>query len=134
MLNVTIMTGRLVGDPELRQTQGGISVASFRIAVKRDFVKTGDDDTDFFDVVAWCATAEFISKFFKKGSMIQVAGRLQNRHWTDKHDQTRTSTELVVDRAYFGDSKVKDDDDGIDPFEDGENPANSMPPDFDPFG
>lgn len=137
MLNLTVLTGRLVNDPELRQTQSNIPVASFRVAVRRDFVKKGDGDTDFFDVVAWRGTAEFVNKYFKKGSMIQLVGRLQNRHWKDKHDQARVSTELVADKAYFGESKGKDDDNGgppdaIDPFG-GNDFSSDAPAGFDPF-
>jgi single-strand DNA-binding protein len=113
MLNITAMTGRLVETPELRHTKGEeISVTSFRIAVKRDFARKDDADTDFFDVVAWRSTAEFICKYFKKGSLIQLYGRLQNRAWIDKYEQNRVTAELVVERAYFGDSKDKDDTGG----------------------
>ncbi len=118
MLNLTVLTGRLVETPELRQTKNdSIPVTSFRIAVKRDF---GENDTDFFDIVAWRSTAEFICKHFKKGSLIQLSGRLQNRIWKDKHEQNRVTAEVHVERAYFGDSKDKSDtgggDDGFDPF------------------
>ncbi len=121
MLNLTVLTGRLVETPELRQTKNdSIPVTSFRIAVKRDFAKNNENDTDFFDIVAWRSTAEFICKHFKKGSLIQLSGRLQNRIWKDKHEQNRVTAEVHVERAYFGDSKDKSDtsggDDGFDPF------------------
>jgi single-strand DNA-binding protein len=110
MLNVCTFTGRLVEDPELRSTKAdSISVTSLRLAVRRDFARKGEPDSDFFDVVAWRATAEFICKYFQKGMMISVSGRLQNRQWTDKHDQKRVSAELVAEHAWFADSKPKDD-------------------------
>jgi single-strand DNA-binding protein len=119
MLNQCTLTGRLVAEPELRSTvKDGISATSARIAVSRDYVKEGETDTDFFDVVAWRATAEFICKYFGKGSMITVTGRLRNRRWEDKQGQKRTATELVAERVYFADSKKKDD---------GENRAPALP-------
>ena len=91
MLNSVHYIGRLVETPELRQTQSNLAVTSFRLAVQRDFAKKGEDDTDFFDVVAWRATAEFICKHFQKGKLICVRGRNQVRHWTDK-ERKRTAT------------------------------------------
>lgn len=114
MLNRAIMMGRLCADPELRRTQNQISVCSFRIAVDRDYAKDKEKETDFFDVVAWRATAEFICKYFTKGRMIVVDGRMQTRSWTDKEGGKRVSTELVADNAYFGDSK-RDADSGGQP-------------------
>ena len=108
MLNRIIMTGRLVADPELRRTQSGVSVTSFRIANDRDYGKGDEKETDFFDVVAWRATAEFICKYFTKGRMISVDGRLQTRSWKDKEGHNRISTEILVDNAYFADSKKDD--------------------------
>ena len=137
MLNITIMTGRLVGAPELRNTNSRIPVTSFRIAVRRDYAKKdGDDDTDFFDVVAWRATAEFVCKYFSKGSLITVVGRMENRSWTDKHGQNRVTAELIADNVYFGDSKGRTDGAGdIDPFGvDALNTEGGAPPEFDPFG
>ena len=125
MLNFAIMTGRLVADPELRHTNNETPVASLRIAVGRDFAKKGEDSaTDFFDVVAWRKTAEFVCSYFKKGSLITVVGRMENREWTDKAGQNRISTELVADRAYFGESKRKDSSEHADPFDYGIIPAN----------
>ena len=110
MLNVSILTGRLVEDPELRSTkQDSIPVTSIRLAVRRDFPRKGEQDSDFFDIVAWRSTAEFICKHFKKGSMISVSGRLQNRQWTDKHDQKRVTTELVAEHTWFADARPKED-------------------------
>lgn len=109
MLNRITMTGRLVADPELRRTQTGVAVTSFRIANDRDFSgKDGEKETDFFDVVAWRSTAEFISKYFVKGRLITVDGRLQTRSWIDRDKNKRIAHEIVVDNAYFGDSKRED--------------------------
>ncbi len=107
MLNHIVLMGRLVRDPELRQTQSGISVVSFRIAVDRDYQSRdgGDKQADFIDIVAWRSTAEFVSKYFTKGRMAVVSGRLQVREWTDKENNKRYSTEVVADNVYFGDSK-----------------------------
>lgn len=114
MLNRAIMMGRLCADPELKHTQTQVTVCSFRIAVDRDYSKNGDKETDFFDVVAWRATAEFICKYFTKGRMIVVDGRMQTRPWTDRDGNKRVTTELVADNAYFGDSK-RDADNGGQP-------------------
>lgn len=105
MLNSVKLMGRLVADPELRQTQSGIPVCSIRIAVDRDFLNNGTRETDFFDVVAWRSTAEFISRYFSKGRMIVVDGRLQTRPWTDRDGNKRVSVETVAENVYFGDSK-----------------------------
>ena len=105
MLNRITMTGRLCANPELRTTQNNISVCSFRIANDRDYRRDGETETDFFDAVAWRASAEFICRYFKKGRLITVDGRLQTRTWTDKQGASRTAAEIVVDNAYFGDSK-----------------------------
>ena len=107
MLNRIIIMGRLARDPELRRTQTGTPVASFRLAVDRDFKDktTGERSTDWIDVVAWRATAEFVSRYFTKGRMAVVEGRLQMRDWTDKDGGKRRSAEVVADNVYFGDSK-----------------------------
>ena len=107
MLNRIIIMGRLARDPELRRTQTGTPVASFRLAVDRDFKdkNTGERSTDWIDVVAWRATAEFVSRYFTKGRMAVVEGRLQMRDWTDKEGNKRTAAEVVADNVYFGDSK-----------------------------
>ncbi len=106
MLNKVIIMGRLVKDPELRRTQSGVAVTSFRIAVDRDFKsQDGSKQADFFDVVAWRGTAEFVSKYFTKGRMAVVEGRLQTRDWTDREGGKRVATEIVADNIYFGDSK-----------------------------
>ena len=107
MLNHITLMGRLVRDPELRRTGSGIAVASFCIAVDRDFASKdgGERKADFIDCVAWRQTGEFISKYFAKGRMIVVDGRLEMRDWTDKEGIKRTTAEVIVDNAYFGDSK-----------------------------
>ena len=106
MLNKVIIMGRLVKDPELRRTQSGTAVTSFRIAVDRDFKsQDGSKQADFFDVVAWRNTAEVVSKYFAKGRMAVVEGRLQTRDWTDREGGKRVATEIVADNIYFGDSK-----------------------------
>ena len=107
MLNRIILMGRLARDPELRHTQTGTPVASFRLAVDRDFKDktTGEKATDWIDVVAWRQTAEFVSRFFTKGRLAVVEGRLQMRDWTDRDGNKRTSAEVVADNVYFGDSK-----------------------------
>ncbi len=113
MLNHITIMGRLVRDPELRRTGSGIAVASFRVAVDRDFQSKdgGERKADFIDCVAWRQTGEFISKYFTKGRMIVVDGRLEMRDWTDKDGNKRTTAEIVVANAYFGDSK-RDGDNG----------------------
>ena len=107
MLNHIVIMGRLTRDPELRRTGSGIAVASFTVAVDRDFGGRdgGEKETDFIDCVAWRQTGEFVSKYFTKGSMIVVSGRLQIRNWTDKEGNKRRSAEVVADNVYFGDSK-----------------------------
>lgn len=114
MLNHIVLMGRLVRDPELRRTQSGVPVASFRIAVDRDFGnrETGEREADFIDVVAWRQTGEFVSKYFAKGRMAVVSGRLQMRNWTDNQGNKRTSAEVVADNVYFGDSKRDNDNAG----------------------
>ena len=110
MLNHIVIMGRLTRDPELRYTQSQTPVASFTVAVDRDFGGRdgGEKQTDFIDCVAWRQTAEFVSKYFTKGSMAVVSGRLQIRPWTDKDGHKRTSAEVVADNIYFGDSKRDD--------------------------
>jgi len=110
MLNRITIMGRLTSDPELRHTATGTAVASFGLAVNRDFKEkaTGERTTDFIDVVAWRATAEFVSRYFTKGRMAVVEGRLQIRDWTDKEGNRRRSAEVVADNVYFGDSKPND--------------------------
>ena len=107
MLNHIVLMGRLTRDPELRRTGTGIAVASFSIAVDRDFgsKETGEKETDFIDIVAWRNTAEFVSKYFTKGRMAVVSGRLQIRNWNDKDGNKRRSAEVVANNVYFGDSK-----------------------------
>lgn len=112
MLNHITIMGRLTRDPELRYTQSQTPVASFTLAVDRDFGGRdgGERQTDFIDCVAWRQTAEFVSKYFAKGSMAVVSGRLQIRDWTDRDGGKRRSAEVVVDNIYFGESKRRDGD------------------------
>ena len=106
MLNKIILMGRLTRDPELRRTQSGTAVASFTLAVDRDYKpQDGERETDFIDIVAWRGTGEFVSKYFSKGRMAVVEGRLQVRDWKDKDGAKRRSTEVIADNVYFGDSK-----------------------------
>ena len=103
MLNHITLMGRICNDIELRRTSSGTAVASFTVAVDRDFSK--EKETDFIDIVAWSKTAEFVSKRFSKGRMAVVSGRLQIRSWTDKDGNKRRTAEVVADNIYFGDSK-----------------------------
>lgn len=106
MLNHITIMGRLTRDAELRRTGSGTAVASFTVAVDRDYAAEGQDrETDFIDCVAWRGTGEFVSRYFSKGSMIVVSGRLQERRWTDKEGNKRRNAEVVADSVYFGDSK-----------------------------
>ena len=111
MLNHIVIMGRLTRDPELRRTGSGITVTSFSLAVDRDFGPKdgGERETDFIDCVAWRSTGEFVSKYFTKGSMAVVSGRLQIRDWTDREGGKRRSAEVVADNVYFGESKRRDD-------------------------
>ena len=126
MLNRIIIMGRLVRDPELRTTQSGVSVTSFTLAVDRDFKNrdSGEKSTDFIDVVAWRQTAEFICKYFGKGRMAVVEGRLQIRDWKDRDGNNRRSAEVVADNVYFADSK-RDSAGGSDSY--GAPPAYGAP-------
>ena len=107
MLNNITLQGRLTRDPELRHTGTGLAVTSFSIACERDFAnkETGEKEVDFINCVAWRQTGEFVSKYFNKGAMIILSGRLQMRNWTDDQGNKRTTAEVVVDNVYFGGSK-----------------------------
>ncbi|MBQ6160605.1 MAG: single-stranded DNA-binding protein [Oscillospiraceae bacterium] len=129
MLNHIVLMGRLVRDPELRRTQSGVPVTTFRIAVDRDFGnrETGERDADFIDIVAWRQTGEFVNKYFSKGRMVVVSGRLQMRNWTDNQGNKRTNAEVVADNVYFGDSKRDNDNSGSyngSSYADGNNRSN----------
>lgn len=109
MLNHITIMGRLTRDPELKTTNSGIQVVSFSIASDRDYkADNGERETDFIDIVAWRSTAEFVSRYFTKGRMAVVSGRLQTRSWTDKDGNKRKAVEIVADNVYFGDSKRSD--------------------------
>lgn len=128
MLNKIFIMGRLTRDPELRRTQNGTAVTSFTLAVDRDFKNAdGAKDTDFIDVVAWRNTAEFASKYFAKGRMAVVEGRLQMRDWTDKDGNKRRNAEVLADNIYFGDSRKDAQDGSSQPASGGINVSN---PDF----
>lgn len=107
MYNHVAVMGRLTADPELRSTQSGVAVASFRVAVDRDFKDktTGERGTDFFPVVCWRQTAEFAGRYLTKGRQVTVSGRLQARDYTDREGHKRTITEIVADNVYFADSR-----------------------------
>lgn len=106
MLNTITIMGRMTRNPEIRRTGSGIAVASFAVACERDYApQGGEKETDFIDVVCWRSTAEFVEKYFTKGRMAVVSGRLQIRGWTDKEGNKRRSAEILADRVYFGDSK-----------------------------
>ena len=128
LYHITIM-GRLTRDPELRRTGSGIAVASFTVAVDRDFGGRdgGEKETDFIDCVAWRQTGEFVSKYFTKGRMIVVSGRLQIRNWNDKDGNKRRTAEVVADNVYFGDSR-RDGDNGGSSF--GGNAYSAPAPSF----
>ena len=122
MLNHITLMGRLARDPELRRTGSGIAVASFTLAVDRDYKsQNGEKECDFIDIVAWRNTAEFVSKYFDKGSMAVVSGRLQIRGWTDKEGNKRRSAEVLANSVYFGSSKRSNDSGGYD------RPSNEEP-------
>ena len=112
MLNKVVIMGRFTKDPELRRTGSGTAVTSFSLACDRDFKsQSGDKETDFIEVIAWKNTAEFVSKYFSKGRMAVVEGRLQIRDWTDKSGNKRTTAEVVADNVYFADSKRSESND-----------------------
>lgn len=102
MLNRVVLMGRLVADPELRNTQNGTSVVQFRLAVERDYTPKGQEkQTDFIDIVAWRNTAEFIVKYFEKGQLIALTGTIQTRSYTDRQGNKRIVTEVIADQVYF---------------------------------
>ena len=116
MLNKVVIMGRFTKDPELRRTGSGTAVTSFSLACDRDFKsQSGDKETDFIEVVAWKNTAEFVSKYFSKGRMAVVEGRLQLRDWTDKDGNKRRSAEVVADSVYFADNRRPDGNDTATP-------------------
>ena len=132
MLNKIIIMGRLTRDPELRRTGSGTAVTSFSLACDRDFKsRSGDKETDFIEVVAWKNTAEFASKYFSKGRMAVVEGRLQVRDWTDKAGNKRTTAEVVAYNVYFADSKRSPDSGEVPSYSD---TPSGMTPDFSEIG
>lgn len=132
MLNKVVLMGRITKDPELRRTGSGTAVTSFSLACDRDFKsQSGEKETDFIEVVAWKNTAEFVSKYFSKGRMAVVEGRLQIRDWTDKAGNKRTTAEVVADNVYFADSKRSTDSGAVHSYSD--TPSGMMP-DFSEIG
>ena len=126
MLNKVILMGRLVKDPELRHTASGMAVTSFRLAVDRDYKRPGDEQTaDFFDIVCWDKRAEFASRFFTKGKLVALSGRLQQRSWTDKEGGKRTAVEVTAEELHFAESKRADNTDQEFPPPYGESFARS---------
>lgn len=122
-LNRIIIMGRMTKDPELRRTNTGTAVTSFTLAVDRDFKnQSGEKETDFIGVTCWRNTAEFVSKYFGKGRMAVAEGRLQNREWTDKDGNKRTTAEVVADNVYFADSKQSRSD-----YDESDAPAPAAP-------
>ena len=130
MLNHITIMGRLTADPEMRRTNSGVAVTSFTIACDRDFGNNGEKETDFVEVVCWRNTAEFASKYFSKGRMAVVSGRLQLRKWEDKNGNKRTTAEIVADNVYFGDSKNDNSNynSGFTGFAKAENAHNNFTP------
>ena len=127
MLNHITIMGRLTRDPEMRSTQNGAAVANFTLAVERDFKADGGaKETDFIECVAWRNTAEFVSKYFTKGRMAVVSGRLQLRKYKDKDGNNRTVAEVVADNVYFADSKKEETNGGYDTPAPDNFPANSF--------
>ena len=126
MLNHIVLMGRLTRDPELRRTQSGVPVVSFTLAVDHDVPnkETGERGVDFIDIVAWRQTGEFVSKYFAKGRMAVVSGRLQMRNWTDNQGNKRTSAEVVADNVYFGESKRSREESGGAPRSGNDNNSN----------
>ena len=126
MLNLTVMTGRMVETPELKTTANNVSVTVFRIAVSRNYKVNEEYPTDFFNVVAWRGTAEFAAKYFKKGDLLSVQGRFETRKYTDKNGNNREAVELTADNLYFGESRRE-----------AQKPAENAADEnveFDPFG
>lgn len=128
MFNLVVLTGRLTTDPELKTTQNGISVTSFSIAVDRPY-RSDNDQTDFINIVAWRQSAEFISKYFKKGSLIGIEGSIQTRKYVDKNGNNRVAFEVVVNRAHFVGSK-RDDNPGSRPNDEPASYSNAGSDDF----
>ena len=106
MLNEVILMGRLTRDPDVRMTQNGTTAANFALACERDYAPQGQDrETDFFDIVAFRNTADFVGQYFAKGQLVAVKGRLQQRDWTDKQGNKRRTTEVLADRCYFAEKR-----------------------------
>lgn len=129
MLNKIFLQGRLVSDPEMKVTQNGVAVASFRLAVERDYKdkQTGEKQVDFINVVAWRHTGEFVARYFSKGRLALVDGRLQIRDYIDKDGNKRTIAEVVADTVYFGDSKASTGGDTSNSYQEPQTPEQGDP-------
>lgn len=129
MLNKAILMGRLTRDPELRHTQSNIPVTSFTLAVDRGYTKPGEEkQTDFIDIVAWRNTAEFVSRYFRKGQLVAVTGRIQTRKWQDQQGNNRVSVEVVADEAFFAEAKRDGQGQSFAPsYDDAPSPASYAP-------
>lgn len=114
--NDVTLGGRLTADVELKQTPSGVSVCAFAVAVNREYSKDREQETDFINIVAWRQTAEFISKYFRKGSSICIKGKIQTRSWNDAQGNKRYATEVIADKAYFVESKVDNEASGGDSY------------------
>lgn len=128
MLNTVILMGRLTKDPELKQTPQGISVATFSLAVERNYSKGEEKQTDFINIIAWRNTADFVSKYFTKGQLVAVRGRLQTRTWQDQSGQKRYATDVVADEVFFAESKVKTEQTDENPIMEGFSVSNENLP------
>ena len=119
MLNNVVLMGRLTKDPELKQTPQGVSVATFSLAVDRNYGKTEEKQTDFINITAWRSTADFVAKYFTKGQLVAVRGRLQTRTWQDQSGQKRYATDVVADEVFFAESRGKAEQTDENPIMDG---------------
>ncbi len=135
MLNKVILMGRFTRDPELRSTPQGVSTCAFSIAVDRNFVRPGEErKADFINCVAWRQTAEFISKYFRKGSMVALEGSIQTRSWDDTDGKKRYATEVIVNQVYFAESKRDSQPDAIGSDAYASSDFGSLPDPISPMG
>lgn len=128
MLNNVVLMGRLTKDPELKQTPQGVSVANFTLAVERNYSKGEEKQTDFINIIAWRNTADFVSKYFTKGQLVAVRGRLQTRTWQDQNGQKRYATDVVADEVFFAESKGKAEQTDENPIMEGFSVSNEHLP------
>lgn len=128
MLNNVVLMGRLTKDPELKQTPQGVSVVTFSLAVDRNYGRTEEKQTDFINIIAWRNTADFVSKYFTKGQLVAVRGRLQTRTWQDQNGQKRYATDVVADEVFFAESKGKTEQTDENPIMEGFSVSNENLP------